>query len=99
MERVAEAGKKRRISGKGRPMRKAFAAVIAVCLALQSHETLFAENYPTYALTIIVPFPAGGATDTLARYLGERMRPILGQASSSNVAVARSASEPRPRMC
>jgi tripartite-type tricarboxylate transporter receptor subunit TctC len=28
---------------------------------------------------MIVPFPAGGATDTLARYLGEQMRAILGQ--------------------
>jgi tripartite-type tricarboxylate transporter receptor subunit TctC len=28
---------------------------------------------------MIVPFPAGGATDTLARYLGERMRAVLGQ--------------------
>jgi tripartite-type tricarboxylate transporter receptor subunit TctC len=33
----------------------------------------------THALTMIVSFPAGGATDTLGRYLGERMRPILGQ--------------------
>ncbi|MFX8324047.1 tripartite tricarboxylate transporter substrate-binding protein, partial [Acinetobacter baumannii] len=28
---------------------------------------------------MIVPFPAGGATDTLARFLAEHMRPILGQ--------------------
>jgi tripartite-type tricarboxylate transporter receptor subunit TctC len=28
---------------------------------------------------MIVPFPAGGATDTVARFLGERMRAILGQ--------------------
>ena len=28
---------------------------------------------------MIVPFPAGGATDTLARFLGERMKTSLGQ--------------------
>jgi tripartite-type tricarboxylate transporter receptor subunit TctC len=60
-------------------MHKAFAAVAAACLALLSDSASTAENYPTHALTMIVPFPAGGATDTLARYLGERMRPILGQ--------------------
>ena len=37
-----------------------------------------AQDYPTHPITMIVPFPAGGATDTLARFLGE-MRPILGQ--------------------
>ncbi len=30
-------------------------------------------------ITVIVPFPAGGATDTLARFLGERLRAKLGQ--------------------
>ncbi|WP_168195600.1 hypothetical protein [Bradyrhizobium sp. NAS80.1] len=29
-----------------------------------------AEDYPR-PVTMIVPFPAGGATDTLARFLGE----------------------------
>jgi tripartite-type tricarboxylate transporter receptor subunit TctC len=38
-----------------------------------------AQNYPARPVTMIVPFPAGGATDTLARFLGERMRAILGQ--------------------
>jgi tripartite-type tricarboxylate transporter receptor subunit TctC len=57
----------------------AVAAMAAVCLALPSNKALSAENYPTHALTMIVPFPAGGATDTLARYVAERMRPILGQ--------------------
>jgi tripartite-type tricarboxylate transporter receptor subunit TctC len=38
-----------------------------------------AQDYPGRPITMIVPFPAGGATDTLARYLAERMRPLLGQ--------------------
>ncbi len=38
-----------------------------------------AQSYPAKPITMIVPFPAGGATDTLGRFLGERMRAILGQ--------------------
>ena len=40
---------------------------------------LVAETYPVRPITMIVPFPAGGATDTLARFLGEKMRDGLGQ--------------------
>jgi tripartite-type tricarboxylate transporter receptor subunit TctC len=38
-----------------------------------------AQTYPTRPITIIVPFPAGGALDVLGRILAERMRPSLGQ--------------------
>jgi tripartite-type tricarboxylate transporter receptor subunit TctC len=38
-----------------------------------------AQTYPTRPITIIVPFPAGGALDVLGRILTERMRPSLGQ--------------------
>ncbi len=38
-----------------------------------------AQTYPARPVTMIVPFPAGGATDTLARFLGERIRAVLGQ--------------------
>lgn len=38
-----------------------------------------AQGYPSRPINMIVPFPAGGATDTLARFLGEHIRPILGQ--------------------
>jgi tripartite-type tricarboxylate transporter receptor subunit TctC len=34
---------------------------------------------------MIVPFAAGGATDTLARFLAEQMRPILEPAVIENV--------------
>jgi tripartite-type tricarboxylate transporter receptor subunit TctC len=34
---------------------------------------------PTRAIRFVVPFPAGGATDVVARVLGERMQETLGQ--------------------
>jgi len=38
-----------------------------------------AQDYPARPISMIVPFPAGGATDTVARFLGEKIRAILGQ--------------------
>jgi tripartite-type tricarboxylate transporter receptor subunit TctC len=38
-----------------------------------------AQDYPTRSITIVVPFPAGGPTDALARVLAERMKAALGQ--------------------
>jgi tripartite-type tricarboxylate transporter receptor subunit TctC len=38
-----------------------------------------AQTYPSRPITMVVPFPAGGPTDTLARILGERMKRSLGQ--------------------
>ena len=38
----------------------------------------FAQSYPTRPITLIVPFAAGGPTDTLARILAERMGRTLG---------------------
>ena len=39
----------------------------------------FAQQFPLRPITIIVPFAAGGPTDTLARILGQRMSVTLGQ--------------------
>ena len=38
-----------------------------------------AQTFPSRPVTLIVPFPPGGSTDTAARILAERMRPLLGQ--------------------
>jgi tripartite-type tricarboxylate transporter receptor subunit TctC len=38
-----------------------------------------AQNYPSRPITIVVPAPAGGPGDTLARVLAEPMRASLGQ--------------------
>jgi len=38
-----------------------------------------AQDYPSRPITIVVPYPPGGPTDTLARIVTERMRTALGQ--------------------
>jgi tripartite-type tricarboxylate transporter receptor subunit TctC len=38
-----------------------------------------AQSYPSRPVTMIVPFPAGGPTDSLARIVSERMKASLGQ--------------------
>jgi tripartite-type tricarboxylate transporter receptor subunit TctC len=38
-----------------------------------------AQTYPSRPVTLVVPFPPGGSTDTVARIMAERMRPVLGQ--------------------
>ncbi len=55
----------------------AAAAVAALFVALPG--VACADQYPSRPLTMIVPFPAGGPTDTLARILGEGLRKSLGQ--------------------
>ena len=37
------------------------------------------QAYPARPITMVVPFPAGGSTDVLARLIAERMREPLGQ--------------------
>jgi tripartite-type tricarboxylate transporter receptor subunit TctC len=49
---------------------------VAILLALGAAG---AQAYPSRPITLIVPFPPGGSTDTAARILGERMRGPLGQ--------------------
>src|SRR3954452_3837582 len=38
-----------------------------------------AQTFPSKSITLVVPFTAGGPTDTLARILAERMGRTLGQ--------------------
>ena len=38
-----------------------------------------AQSFPSKPITILVPVPAGGITDTIARIIGERMKTSLGQ--------------------
>ena len=53
-------------------------AIIAVALAMTS-STALAQSYPNKAITMLVPFAAGGPTDTVARVTAQSMSKLLGQ--------------------
>ena len=59
-------------------MRK-LSAVTAIAVMAGAGPSALAQSYPTKPITIVVPFSAGGPTDTLARLLAEPMRATLGQ--------------------
>ena len=51
----------------------AAAAVIVVSVAA------FAADYPTRPITLIVPYPAGGGNDVIARLVAAKMSASLGE--------------------
>lgn len=55
--------------------RFAWLGLVAVLLPTMSS----AQDFPNRAIKLIVPFPAGGPADTIARIYAERMQAILGQ--------------------
>ncbi len=58
--------------------RRVFLVSVAVS-ALALTCGIAAQVYPSRPITMIVPYPAGGPTDTIARIMAEGMRPSLGQ--------------------
>ena len=80
-----------------------FTTALAATLAALTLPTA-AQNYPAKPIKIVVPFPAGGTSDVLARILGQKMTENWGQpvvvenkpGSSGNLgadAVAKSAAD------
>jgi tripartite-type tricarboxylate transporter receptor subunit TctC len=56
------------------------AAVAVLGTTTPGNNQAHAETYPSRAVTVIVPFPAGGPGDTLMRVMADRMTSSLRQA-------------------
>jgi tripartite-type tricarboxylate transporter receptor subunit TctC len=59
--------------------RRTFLLSLAAGAAALVSRNAWAQTYPARPVTMVVPFPAGGPTDTVARIFGEHLRQTLGQ--------------------
>lgn len=55
------------------------AIAIAIALGLMAVSPTFAQTYPSRIVTLVVPFPPGGGTDTGARIIAEQLSKRWGQ--------------------
>jgi len=62
-----------------RPFSRRLVLQGAAMAAAMTMNGAMAQAWPSRPITLIVPFPAGGTTDVLARALGERLQQSLGQ--------------------
>src|SRR5262249_13846690 len=60
-------------------MRALLAAPLCAGWALTCADLAHAQAYPTRPIRIVVPFPAGGPTDGMARIVSDRLGAVLGQ--------------------
>src|ERR1700754_4291157 len=52
----------------------------ALCVAMAAFATTAsAQNFPSGPVKLIVPIPAGGVTDVMARVVGQRLQEMWGQ--------------------
>lgn len=55
------------------------ALLAAICALAVTANATQAQTFPSKPITLVVPFPAGGALDAVARPMAEGMRKALGQ--------------------
>ena len=78
------------------------AAAFALCGALSVTSVFAAETWPTRSVRVIVPHPAGGSVDALARIVTRKLADVLGKpfivenrgGANGNIGAAAAASAP-----
>src|SRR5450759_761517 len=68
-----------RFQSRGEINMKRFAVCIQAVLLCLLTASVFAADYPTKSITMIVPFPPGGVADTVARPVAEALSRELKQ--------------------
>jgi tripartite-type tricarboxylate transporter receptor subunit TctC len=58
---------------------RVLSALLALALGVGGTDVAHAQSYPDRPIKLVVPFPAGGATDTTARLVAQRLQASLGQ--------------------
>jgi tripartite-type tricarboxylate transporter receptor subunit TctC len=61
-------------------IRRSFVAAFGVALIALAPMGASAQNFPDRPVKLVLPFPAGSATDGAARYVADELRKSLGQA-------------------
>jgi tripartite-type tricarboxylate transporter receptor subunit TctC len=59
--------------------RRHFCSALAPAAALAVPAWAQAPRFPTKPITFVVPAPAGGSSDVIARLIAERLAPVIGQ--------------------
>ena len=60
-------------------MRNLLKAAAVAAVAIGVCGSAYAQDYPTRAITLVVPYPPGGGVDAMARVVAERLAGVLGQ--------------------
>ena len=60
-------------------MKLAITPALALALAASITPGARAQDYPSRTVTVVVPFPAGGSVDGVARILVQKLNETIGQ--------------------
>jgi tripartite-type tricarboxylate transporter receptor subunit TctC len=60
-------------------MKKLLIPIASIAFGLLAAGAVQAQAWPTKPVTLVVPFPPGGSSDTIARAIGAKMQEKLGQ--------------------